>query len=99
HADLSGYGTGPPREPADVLAEFLDALGVAATTMPASTTARTAMLRTLLDDRRVLVFLDNARDSGQVVPLLPGSAHSVVVVTSRHRLSDLVTRHGAYRLE
>ncbi|MEU0791535.1 BTAD domain-containing putative transcriptional regulator [Amycolatopsis sp. NPDC005961] len=97
HADLSGYATGPPRDPADVLAEFLDALGV--TAVPASLSARAGMLRTLLDDRRVLFFLDNAKDSGQVVPLLPGSAHSVVVVTSRHRLSDLVTHHGAYRLE
>ncbi|WIX88164.1 BTAD domain-containing putative transcriptional regulator [Amycolatopsis sp. DG1A-15b] len=99
HADLSGYGSGPPRDPADVLAEFLDALGVAAAAMPASLSARTAMLRTLLDDRRVLFFLDNARDSEQVEPLLPGSAQCVVVVTSRHRLSDLVTRRGAYRLE
>ncbi|MEU8632908.1 BTAD domain-containing putative transcriptional regulator [Amycolatopsis sp. NPDC048633] len=99
HADLSGYGTGPPRDPADVLAEFLDALGVAAAAVPTSLGARTRMLRTLLDDRRVLFFLDNARDSEQIVPLLPGSAHAVVVVTSRHRLSDLVTRHGAYRLE
>ncbi|WP_284746923.1 AfsR/SARP family transcriptional regulator [Amycolatopsis sp. RTGN1] len=99
HADLAGYATGPPREPADVLAEFLDALGVATDAVPASLSARTRMLRTLLDDRRVLLFLDNARDSRQIVPLLPGSAHSVVVVTSRHRLSDLVTHHGAYRLE
>jgi DNA-binding SARP family transcriptional activator len=99
HADLSGYAAGPPRDAAEVLAEFLDALGVAAGAVPASPTARTGMLRTLLDDRRVLLFLDNARDSGQIVPLLPGSAHAVVVVTSRHRLSDLVTHHGAYRLE
>jgi DNA-binding SARP family transcriptional activator len=99
HADLSGYGAGAPRDPAEVLAEFLDALGVAAPAMPASLSARTAMLRTLLDDRRMLFFLDNARGSGQIVPLLPGSAQCVVVVTSRHRLSDLVTRHGAYRLE
>ncbi|MEU5265401.1 BTAD domain-containing putative transcriptional regulator [Amycolatopsis sp. NPDC021455] len=99
HADLSGYGSEPPRDPGDVLGEFLDALGVAAATIPASLSARTAMLRTLLDDSRALFFLDNARDSGQVVPLLPGSAQCVVIVTSRHRLSDLVTGHGAYRLE
>ncbi|WP_020643868.1 AfsR/SARP family transcriptional regulator [Amycolatopsis balhimycina] len=99
HADLSGHGSGPPRDPRDILGEFLDALGVTAPAMPASLSARTAMLRTLLDDSRALFFLDNARDSGQVVPLLPGSAQCVVVVTSRHRLSDLVTHHGAYRLE
>ncbi|MFI5591774.1 BTAD domain-containing putative transcriptional regulator [Amycolatopsis sp. NPDC051758] len=99
HADLAGYGSDPPRDPGEVLAEFLDALGVSATTLPASLSARTAMLRTLLDERRVLFFLDNARNSGQIVPLLPGSGQCVVVVTSRHRLSDLVTGHGAYRLE
>ncbi|MET7905266.1 tetratricopeptide repeat protein [Streptomyces sp. NPDC005355] len=52
----------------------------------------------MLADRRVLVVLDNAATVGQVRPLLPGSAHSLVLVTRRSRLSGLAVRDGARRL-
>lgn len=52
----------------------------------------------MLADRRVLVVLDNVATVGQVRPLLPGSAHSLVLVTSRSRLSGLAVRDGARRL-
>ncbi|WP_443072022.1 tetratricopeptide repeat protein [Streptomyces sp. NBC_01477] len=46
----------------------------------------------------MLVLLDNAATAGQVRPLLPGSGNSLVVVTSRSRLSGLAVRDGARRL-
>ncbi|MFI0814394.1 ATP-binding protein [Streptomyces sp. NPDC021098] len=52
----------------------------------------------MLADRRVLVVLDNAASVSQVRPLLPASAHSLVLVTSRSRLSGLAVRDGARRL-
>ena len=57
---------------------------------------QTAMYRGLLGDRRMLIVLDNARDAGQVQPLLPGAGNSAVLVTSRTRLFDLVAREGAH---
>ncbi|MER6941049.1 tetratricopeptide repeat protein, partial [Nocardioides sp. NPDC000441] len=59
--------------------------------------AASALLRTTLAQRRMLLLLDNARDSTQVRPLLPGG-DSLVLVTSRSQLRGLATREGARRL-
>lgn len=57
--------------------------------------ARAARFRGALAGRRVLLLLDNARDSAHVRPLLPGAPGCLAVVTSRNRMSSLVVREGA----
>ncbi|UQI46001.1 NB-ARC domain-containing protein [Streptomyces sp. HU2014] len=95
YADLRGFGdTGEPA-PVEVLREFLLALGVAQRRIPESANGAAALFRSLAADRRLLVVLDNARDSEQVRPLLPGGPRCVTVVTSRHRLPGLIVTDAA----
>ncbi|MGM1059060.1 BTAD domain-containing putative transcriptional regulator [Saccharothrix sp. Mg75] len=99
YADLRGFdpATDPVR-PDEVIRHFLDALGVDRDRVPVGLDARAALYRAVLADRRVLVLLDNARDSEQVRPLLPGGAAPLVLITSRNDLSGLVVREGAVPL-
>jgi DNA-binding SARP family transcriptional activator len=88
----------PPMEPAEALRLFLDALGVPPHRIPADTEGRAALFRSLLDDRQMLIVLDNARNVAQVRPLLPGAPGSLVVVTTRNELTGLVAAEGAVPL-
>jgi tetratricopeptide (TPR) repeat protein/nucleoside phosphorylase len=89
HAHTSGL---VPADPADVLASLLRIIGLDPRDLPDGLEQRTAMWRKWMADQRVLLVLDNAASSVQVNPLLPGSPHSLVLITSRRRLGDLTTR-------
>jgi DNA-binding SARP family transcriptional activator len=95
-AAMRGYDPDhKPLEPADVLAQFLLSLGVRPDDVPLDLDDRAALFRSLLADRRVLVVLDDARDSEQVRPLLPGGTSSLVLITCRVRLDGLVATLAA----
>jgi tetratricopeptide (TPR) repeat protein/transcriptional regulator with XRE-family HTH domain len=96
YVNLRGYDPQLPASPSTVLEELLRKLGVASAVIPAGVDERTALLRTITHGRRLLLVADNARDSEQVLPLLPADA-STVVVTSRTRLSGLAARASAQR--
>ncbi|HTJ69565.1 MAG TPA: tetratricopeptide repeat protein [Actinospica sp.] len=81
--------------PETVLGQWLHALGVAPSELPAGLEERAARYRSLLSRRRVLVVLDNARDAQQILPLLPATNACAVLITSRNRLAELP---GAYKL-
>ncbi|WUI00696.1 winged helix-turn-helix domain-containing protein [Spirillospora sp. NBC_00431] len=98
---LDLYGFNPHRDPLDAsaaLSQLLQSLGVPAEQIPVELEQREKLYRSLSADKRMLVLLDDARDACQVRPLLPGGGGTVVLVTSRLRLSGLVARHGAERL-
>jgi DNA-binding SARP family transcriptional activator len=82
-------GESSPARPADVLATFLRALGAVDSAIPSAEPERSALFRTMLADRKVLIVLDDARGAAQIRPLLPGSGGSAVIVTSRRTLADL----------
>ncbi len=77
-------GLRAPRRPGELVAEALRALGV--TEFPGDPDKRTALLRTMLADRRVLLVLDDATDPAQIRRLIPAGGPSAVIVTSRRRL-------------
>ncbi|HZB51929.1 MAG TPA: tetratricopeptide repeat protein [Mycobacteriales bacterium] len=99
YVNLRGFDSaGQVTTPAEALRGFLDALQVPVARIPASLDAQAALYRSLMDGKRMLVVLDNARDAGQVRPLLPGSPTAVVLVTSRRLLTSLVAAEGAHPL-
>ncbi|MFC8709899.1 BTAD domain-containing putative transcriptional regulator [Streptomyces sp. NPDC057197] len=92
YVDLQGAGQ-RAAEPETVLGSFLRALGTADSAIPDSLEERAALYRSVLDGRRVLVLLDNARDAAQIRPLLPGTEGCAALVTSRVRMVGLAGAH------
>ncbi|MEV6237500.1 BTAD domain-containing putative transcriptional regulator [Lentzea sp. NPDC051838] len=95
YVNLRGYAPTAPMSADAALGGFLRALGVPANQVPADRDEAAALYRSLLADKHMLVVLDNARDVGQVRPLLPGGPGCLVLVTSRDRLGGLIARDGA----
>ncbi|MCG8927446.1 tetratricopeptide repeat protein [Lentzea sp. CC55] len=90
YVDLQGAHE--PVSPLEALGLLLRALGVAGTSVPGTVDEAAARLRTELAGRRVLLVLDNAANSEQVIPLLPGTAGAAAIITSRRAL--LAVRHA-----
>jgi tetratricopeptide (TPR) repeat protein/transcriptional regulator with XRE-family HTH domain len=87
---LHGHTPGQqPVDPADALASLLLTAGVPAAQIPPGLEARIALWRDRLAERQLLLVLDDAASSEQVIPLLPGTGGSLVLVTSRRHLSAL----------
>ncbi|WP_300607563.1 BTAD domain-containing putative transcriptional regulator [Trebonia sp.] len=96
YVNLRGFDpSGAPAEPEVALRGFFEALGVPQRRVPASLEAQTGLFRSLLEGKRMLLLLDNARSTEQVRPLLPGSPSCMVVITSRSQLTGLVAAEGA----
>jgi len=87
---LHGHTPGQrPVDPADALASLLLTAGVAPARIPPGLQARVALWRDRLAGQQLLLILDDAVGSEQVLPLLPGTGGSLVLVTSRRHLSAL----------
>ena len=68
------------------LAGFISSLGHR---VPTARTDRVARYRSLAQDKRVLVIIDNASDVSEVVDLLPNCPRAAALITSRSDLSAL----------
>ncbi|GAA1158905.1 XRE family transcriptional regulator [Kribbella jejuensis] len=95
YLNLRGYGPGVPVSPIDAQRHLLRSLGSDVSSIPDDVDEATALLRSQLAGKRVLLLLDNAADAAQVLPLLPGHAGSAAIITSRGSLANL---HGARQI-
>ena len=80
--------------PPEVLIDFLAALGHSPSELPADESGLAAMFRSALADRTLLVVIENAERAADVRPFLPGDGRSIVLVTARDRLHDLIIQDG-----
>jgi len=94
YLNANGFGAGPPMDSATALGRLLTALDVPARQLPKTLDKRRDLLNELLSGRRMLIVLDNVRDSGQVRPLIPTSPQTFTLITSRTRLRGLSIREG-----
>jgi hypothetical protein len=93
--DLRTHTAGQaPVTASDALHALLRQLGIPADHIPLGEPERSALWRAELARRSVLVVLDNAADAEHVRPLLPGATQSLILITSRHRLTDLDGAHA-----
>jgi tetratricopeptide (TPR) repeat protein/transcriptional regulator with XRE-family HTH domain len=88
HAHTPGRA---PVGPGDALASLLLTAGVPAGQIPPGLDARAGRWRDHVAGKKILLLLDDAAGHEQVQPLLPGTAGSLVLITSRRRLTAL---HG-----
>ena len=90
YLDLHSHDLGNPSlDPAEALHRLLRMLTVPATQIPDTIGERTALWRAQLSRRRAIVILDDAGRHDQIRPLLPVAGRSLILVTTRRRLTDL----------
>ena len=78
-----------PVEAGHVLEALLLQDGIGAGAIPGGLEARAGLWRERMAGRRMLILLDDASGSLQLRPLLPHSAGSMVIITSRQMLTAL----------
>ncbi|PRY36384.1 AfsR/SARP family transcriptional regulator [Umezawaea tangerina] len=94
--DLSGHGPGTPLAPHDALGILLSSMRSSPDHTPATGSDRRLELHKVLGQQRLLIILDNAKDSSQVHPLLQAMTNCFTIVTSRTRPWGLPIRDNAH---
>lgn len=109
YLDLRGHSLSQePLTAGAALGSLLRLLGAPAFSIPGELEGRTALWRTMLAERRVVIVLDDAAGAEQVGPLLPGGSPSLTIIASRRHLSgipqalsvplDVLSKEDAVRL-
>lgn len=92
YLDLNGFNALTTLSPLDALGALLRAIGVRA--VPGEPAEASALFRSRVAGRRLLLVLDNAADAAQIGALIPAGAGCAVLVTSRRKMIGLAAaRH------
>lgn len=89
YADLDDHRNQRGVGISDLVAMFLRGLGVHNSYIPATAAERIALFRSRTASKRFLVVLDGVDEPAQARSVVPSAVGSVVLVTSRQRLSSL----------
>ncbi|WP_197356088.1 tetratricopeptide repeat protein, partial [Streptomyces clavuligerus] len=90
HLHLRAHVPGqPPLTAEEALTALLRVLGVPPADIPDDRDALVGLWRTLLSSRRAVIVLDDVASAEQLDPLLPGPSPSLVIVTSRRRITGI----------
>ncbi|MFD7860735.1 BTAD domain-containing putative transcriptional regulator [Streptomyces sp. NPDC059783] len=90
YIDLRGHSpTGEPLTARAALATLLRLLGASASSIPPELEGRTALWRTMMAERRMVIVLDDATGPEQVEPLLPSGSPSLTIIASRRHLTGI----------
>jgi transcriptional regulator with XRE-family HTH domain len=97
YVNLRGFHpTGTPMTAQEAIRGFLDAFNTPVEKIPVSPDAQAALYRNIVKDKKLVIVLDNARDTDQVRPLLPDNPTCMVLVTSRQLLETLIYEDVAH---
>ncbi|MFI2434309.1 tetratricopeptide repeat protein [Streptomyces sp. NPDC018693] len=86
--DLDDFRLGGELDPGEVVAHLLESLDVEPAFVAAQYKARCAQYWRRTADAKLILIVDNARYASEVVPLLPASGDSMVIVTSHGPLHE-----------
>jgi tetratricopeptide (TPR) repeat protein len=94
HVRLHGHSADQRQaSPLDALAGLLRADGIPPQAIPGDLADCARLWRERMASRKAIVILDDATGPRQVLPLLPGAAQTLVLITSRRRLASLPGAH------
>lgn len=94
HADFAEHRHRGGTLVSDILGSFLSALGVHEQDIPPGFPERTSMYRSITAGKRILLLLDNVELAGEVRPLIPSTDGSLVLVSARAAIHELIHNDG-----
>lgn len=95
YIDCYGYTVGQiPLTSDQIIDNLLFSLGIPSHSIPLKFTDKLNLWRTNLYNKKVIVIFDNVKEESQINLLIPSSPSSLVLITSRNRLSSLVGIHS-----